>query len=144
LGFRFAWFPAPAGWGTGFDGDHLGFVGRVGVPDAEAEEELHREGIVLVLASGGESEPPTVGTYRIFQWHGVLVHEASGVPEPRPNPATWTVWYTWSTGGHPYRLILAGYPTQGPVGTLASGRSTARQMLTLVRFATPASTPGGG
>ncbi len=141
LGFRFAWLPVPAGWRTGTP-DHPGFIGRIGVPDAIAEEELHRGGITLVLASGGASDPPVVRSHRAFHWQGVVVHEASGVPRPRPSAAAWTIWYSWSSDGHPYRLIMVGYPGRG-VGTLASGRRTARKMLVLVRFAAPGSTPGG-
>lgn len=113
------------------------------MPDAVAEEKLDRGGITIILESGGVSEPPRVETHRTFRWHGVVVREASGIPKPRPNPASWAVYYSWSLGGHPYRLILVGYPKQGPVGTLASGVSTGRQMLTLVQFATPAFTPSG-
>ena len=64
--------------------------------------------------------------------------EASGVLMPRPNTAAFEVYDTWSLSGHKYRLILLAYPKQGPAGTLAAGRTIARQILKAVVYATPA------
>jgi hypothetical protein len=141
LGFPFAWLSPPRGWTTGQPG-HPGFVGRFGVASPVAEEVLHRGGVTVVLASGGMSEPPRVQTHRIFRWHGVMVREASGIPEPQPG-APWAVYYSWSMDGQPYRLVLFADPTQGPVGTLAGGRRTGERMLALVQFVSPAPSPSG-
>ena len=138
VGLPLAWVSVPSGWSSGL-GPYSGFEGRVGVPGPGVIERLKRRGVLVVLGSGGASEAPQLQQHRHFRWRGVLVTEASGVPMPRPNPAAWSVFYAWSRQGHPYWLEVVGITADGPVGTVAEGRATARSMLEAVQYAAPAS-----